>query len=116
MVTSPASRRHSQTRSMFSVSATASRVHAAPAFVTKVSKVRIFDARRRAATTRRAASSSRRRDAPRWAAPSPRPRTRGRGRANDRARARRARAREDDGATGEMNIFVASFASFARTV
>jgi hypothetical protein len=32
---------------MFSVSATASRVHAAPAFVTKVSKVCIFYARRR---------------------------------------------------------------------
>ena len=38
---------------MFSVSATASRVHAAPAFVTKVSKVRIFDARRRVARSTR---------------------------------------------------------------
>jgi len=54
MFTSPASRRHSQTRTMFSVSATASRVHAAPAFVTKVSKVCIFYARRRLDARRRA--------------------------------------------------------------
>jgi hypothetical protein len=39
---------------MFSVSATASRVHAAPAFVTKVSKVCIFYARRRLDARRRA--------------------------------------------------------------